>query len=146
MHNEFLIKYKYTISDIFSKVINFTFSSGVKIAKVIPVYKGGNNLDPNNYRQISILSCVSKIIEKCVYYRMIKYLDYIQVFHQYQYAFRQRSNSLNVNDVVMEIQDLDNNKLAAVLFTALKNVFDALNHEMLLDKLKVIGFRGLPLN
>ena len=39
------------------------------MAKVIPVFKGGNNLDVNNYRPISVLPVFSKILEKAISYR-----------------------------------------------------------------------------
>ena len=40
------------------------FPDRMKIAKVIPIYKGGDKTDVNNYRPISVLSCLSKVFEK----------------------------------------------------------------------------------
>ena len=62
-----------------SYVINLSFSSGVfpdalKIAKVLPLFKGGDSSDVNNYRPISLLS----ILDKIPY----------QIDHQSQYAER----------------------------------------------------------
>ena len=50
-------------------IINLSFSSGIfpdalKIAKVIPLHKGGSTLDLNNFRPISLLSIFDKIFEK----------------------------------------------------------------------------------
>ena len=42
------------------------------MAKVIPVFKGGNNLDVNNYRPISVLPVFSKILEKAIFNRLYK--------------------------------------------------------------------------
>ena len=55
-----------------SSIINLSFTSGIvpdqmKIAKVIPIYKGGPKEEVSNYHPISILPLFSKILEKCVY-------------------------------------------------------------------------------
>ena len=53
-------------------LLNLSLQSGkvpsdMKIAKVIPVLKKGDRLCVNNYRPISLLTCLSKILEKIVY-------------------------------------------------------------------------------
>ena len=50
-------------------IFNISFSTGIftsemKIAKVIPLFKNGNKSDFSNYRPISLLSQLSKILEK----------------------------------------------------------------------------------
>ena len=45
----------------------------LKMAKVIPVFKGGNNLDVNNYRPISVLPVFSKILEKAIFNRLYNF-------------------------------------------------------------------------
>ena len=40
------------------------FPDRMKIAKMIPIYKGGDKTDVNNYRPISVLPCLSKVFEK----------------------------------------------------------------------------------
>ncbi len=52
-----------------------TLPTKFKIAKVIPVFKSGDALDPSNYRPISLLSTFSKILEKIVHNRLFTYLD-----------------------------------------------------------------------
>ena len=46
----------------------------LKIAKVTPVYKAGDNSDISNYRPILVLACFSKILERLMYNRLYKYL------------------------------------------------------------------------
>ena len=57
------------------KLINLLFSEGtfpnlLKFANIIPLFKKGDNLDYNNYRPISIISNIGKLIEKIVHKRL----------------------------------------------------------------------------
>ena len=45
------------------------FPDTLKLAEVTPVFKKGDTLLVSNYRPISILTCISKIFEKCIYKR-----------------------------------------------------------------------------
>jgi len=60
--------------------LDFSFNHGIfpencKIAKVIPIHKTGDKSDPNNYRSISILTCLSKIFDKLIHKRITNFLD-----------------------------------------------------------------------
>ena len=62
------------------KLINFSFSEGtfpdiLKFANVIPVFKKGDNLVYNNYRPISLISNIDKLIEKIVHKRLYSFLE-----------------------------------------------------------------------
>ena len=68
------------ISEPLSSLINLPFDTGefpncLKLAKVIPVYKKGDQQECNNYRPISLLSNISKLIEKLLYNRLYKFLN-----------------------------------------------------------------------
>ena len=57
------------LSEILAKLINQCFTNGyfpkcLKLAKVIPIFKGGNTQDLGNWRPISITPCIAKLIEK----------------------------------------------------------------------------------
>jgi hypothetical protein len=59
-------------------LVNLSISSGVvpedmKIARVCPIFKKNSRLDVVNYRPISILIIISKILEKTVYLQLEKY-------------------------------------------------------------------------
>ena len=47
----------------------------LKLVKVIPIYKGGETQDVNNYRPISLLSIFDKIIEKIMHKRLYAFLE-----------------------------------------------------------------------
>ena len=81
------------ISPIVSKLINESFVSGVfpsilKIAKVIPIHKGGDKQHPSNYRPISTISTISKIVEKAMYNRLFTFLDNNNILSINQFGFR----------------------------------------------------------
>ena len=66
------------ISSSFAELINKSFQSGVfpdvlKIAKVIPIFKSESRVLCNNYRLISLLSNISKLIEKLMHKRVYSF-------------------------------------------------------------------------
>ena len=63
------LQYLFTLS--FEKTI---FPGDLKIVKVPPVFKAGDNAELSNYRPISVLPCFSKILERVIYNRLYKYL------------------------------------------------------------------------
>ena len=80
----------------FSHVANLTFTTGnvpqkLKLAKVIPIFKSGNKYLMNNYRPISLLPSFSKLLEKLVYNRMIKFIEHHNILYEHQYGFRKKT-------------------------------------------------------
>ena len=62
-------------------IINLSLETGVvptewKMAKVIPIFKSGSMAEIDNYRPISILPTLSKILEKMVHKRLMKHLEF----------------------------------------------------------------------
>lgn len=48
----------------------------MKIATIAPIYKdSGDFNDPTKFRPISLLPIIGKIFEKCIYFRLFKYLE-----------------------------------------------------------------------
>ena len=74
-------------------IFKLSFSTGVvpmqfKIAKVIPIFKSGDKSQMDNYRPISLLSSFSKIMEKIIAARLIKFLDNNNILSKWQFGFR----------------------------------------------------------
>ena len=68
-----------------------TYPDKLKIAKVIPIFKKGDQTSVNNYRPISILSIINKIFEKILYSRLIKFVDKSNILYKYQFGFRKKT-------------------------------------------------------
>ena len=69
-------------------IINLSFSTGIvpeqlKLAKVIPVFKKNDKQDPGNYRPISLLSIINKIMEKVMYARVMSFLNKNNILYKF---------------------------------------------------------------
>ena len=118
------------------------FPSPFKLAKVKPVFKKGPKTNVSNYRPISLLPILSKVIEKVVHEQTTKFLNNNNIFYKYQSGFR-NNHSTNLflsflNEKVLE--GFDNGVYTGIILTDLQKGFDTLNHNSLLDKLLPIGF------
>ena len=73
-------------------IINLSLETGVvprecKVAKVIPLYKSGSLAEIDNYRPISILPTLSKILEKIVRQQLMAHLERHILLFEYQFCF-----------------------------------------------------------
>ena len=77
------------LADLFNK--SFTtgiFPSALKIARIIPIHKKDSKLECCNYRPISILSNLDKILEKLMYKRLYSFLEANNIIYNLQFGFR----------------------------------------------------------
>jgi hypothetical protein len=96
------------ISPVLCHIINKSLTIGKvpnmwKLAKVTPLYKSGNLNDLNNYRPISVLSSISKIIEKIVCKHLLEYLTLNKLISDKQFGFRSRYSTV---DALLSIQKI----------------------------------------
>ena len=125
------------------------FPDTAKIAKVIPVYKGKklDATDLTNYRPISLLPIVGKVIEKIMHTQLSGYLNQNKILFPSQYGFRKNHNtSFATMDFLDKVaKSVDNGEFAFGVFIDLSKAFDTINHELLLTKLAHYGVTGLAL-
>ena len=125
-----------------------TFPEAMKIAEVIPLHKGKERYIESNYRPISLLTTMSKILEKIVYNRVYKFLNKTGQIVDTQYGFREGHSCDNaVSHLVGKILKNQENKLDTVtIYLDLSKAFDTLDHEIVLEKMYQYGIRGEAYN
>lgn len=123
------------------------FPTNLKKSIVIPIFKTGNRDNVNNYRPISLLPTLSKILEKIINIRLQNYLEKYNLLSSNQYGFRAKMSTVDaINKLVTHaVQQLDNNKKCVGIFLDLAKAFDTVSIPLLLRKLEFIGIRGVAL-
>lgn len=120
------------------------FPKTFKTAIIIPLLKKGNPESVSNYRPISILSTLSKILEKIVHKRLLSFLLKYSYFSPKQYGFLPgKSTEKALLDKIHEIiHNLESKKQVACVYFDITKAFDAVQHDVLLEKLERLGVRG----
>ena len=76
----------------------------MKLAEIIPVYKSKEKNFMTNYRPISLLIIILKLLEKAMYKRIYHFLDSNNVFFENQYGFREnRSCTYAIYELISHI-------------------------------------------
>ena len=144
--------YSHYFAPSISTLINNSFNTGkfpklFKIAHILPIHKKGDKTKIENYRPISILHFMSKVFERCLYNRLIRFFDLNNILSPKQFGFRKNCSTQDaiINLTELIFQNLNKKMSTINVFIDYRKAFDTINHKILLRKLSKYGVRGLPL-
>ena len=134
------------VAPVLTHIVNCSLESGIfpsrwKFATVKPIKKCLNPLSPSDYRPISILPAMSKVLEKLVCSQIVKYLNLNNLMDCYQSGFRSQHSTatalLKVTDDLF--QGIDESKISLLVLIDYSKAFDRVNHNILLAKMESLG-------
>ena len=124
------------------------FPTSEKCAKITPVYKSGERTKMDNYRPISVLPVLSKVLEKVVHKQIYEYLETNKLLSPNQFGFRRSRSTQHAvtyfSDYVRK--HMDDGEYTGAVFVDLKKAFDTVDHGRLLSKLPSYGIKGKELS
>ncbi|XP_057324196.1 uncharacterized protein LOC130666890 [Microplitis mediator] len=130
-----------------TKLFNLSLSTGCfpsawKQSYVLPLPKVRSPIELRDYRPISLLCTLSKSLERCVHDQIMNYLTSNDIFDEYQTAFRM---GLNTQDAILELCDdirlnMSDSMITIAIFFDFSKAFDSVVFEILIYKLKAMGF------
>ena len=153
LSNKLLKFIKDEIAKPLTMIINQSLQTGIfpdklKLAKVLPIHKKNDDNILDNYRPISVLPTISKVLERIMYNQIYNHFTELKLFFDSQYGFRTRhSTELAALELIDRIVvKMDQNKIPLNIYLDLSKAFDTINHEILIYKLKHYGIIGNSLN
>ncbi len=133
------------LTDLFNKSMDEgVFPKLWKMSNVSPVYKKAFRYLKENYRPVSLLSCVSKIMERIVYNALYNYFKVNGLLSERNSGFKEKDSTINqlVHLCHQIYQGLDSAKDICLVFLDVSKAFDKVYHPALLHKLERMGVSG----
>ena len=139
----------HTIAPSVTKLLNLLICTGEfprpwKCSRITALFKSGDRTSASNYRPISILPTLSKILEKATYSQLYHYLTANDLLTKKQFGFRKGFSTESALTTFADevLLNMEQGKLCWALFVDLTKAFDTVDHGILLSKLFSIGLSG----
>ena len=113
-----------------------------KIHQITPIFKAGDRSCVNNYRPVSLLCCVSKVLERLIFDKIVQFVT--QQISPSQFGFLRHHSSLQQLLIFLSkiISSLESKQAFDVIYMDFKKAFDSVPHRELLHKLRSVGILG----
>ena len=123
-------------------IIQCKFPDRWKMSKVLPLYKTGDQSELKNYRPVSILLPISKVLEKIVYEQIYSYFTRNNLFHENLHGYR---SNRSTQTALLQMYDrwsraAHEGMLSGGVLLDLSSAFDLVDPNLLLEKLKIYHF------
>ena len=117
------------------------FPSCWKLSKIIPLHKKQSQLKKENYRPVSILSPLSKVLEKVVYVQMYSYFETKKLFHPSLHGYRDGRSTMTALLSMYDkwVSAANDGEVSGIVLVDLSAAFDLVPAGILLEKLKIYG-------
>ena len=146
----------FILKDVFEKIplqLTYLFNQSMSlgmfpeswaVAIVTPIPKAGNPHLATNWRLISIIPLIGKLMEKMCNSLLMRHLEFHSLLCDEQYGFRPKRSTSNAifNFLKNIIDEINNRKIVGAIYLDFSKAFDSINHTRLQNKLKDMG---LPL-
>ena len=118
------------------------FPDACKIVKLKPLFKRGSKMDPKNYRPISLLPLMPKVLERIKREQSMEFLDKHNILYKFQSGFRKNhSTDFCLSYLIDKIsKGFDSGLLTGMILIDLQKAFDTIDHNILLLKMSSLGF------
>ena len=133
------------LASIFSKSLSETkIPPDWKRAHVVPIFKGGDKSNVENYRPVSLTSLVCKTLESIIKDRIVEFLDENDLIRDSQHGFRKNRSCLTnlLEFFDMATESFDRGKQFDVAYLDFSKAFDKVPHKRLCLQLKCHGING----
>ena len=127
---------------IFNKsLLQCKYPTSWKIAHVIAIFKKGDKSLPSNYRPISLISCVGKIMERVIYKYVFNHLQRNKLIYEYQSGFLPKYSTVHqlLEMYNCILNSLEKKEISCFVFCEFSKAFDKVWHKGLIHKIKSYG-------
>ena len=125
-----------------------TFPSTWKSGKVTAIFKSDDQSNASNYRPITILPTISKVLEKAVHSQVYRYLIDNKILTPRQFGFRPKLSTeialAHFTDTILT--NMDKGLVTEAVFLDLDKAFDTVDHSLLFEKLGSYGLSNDSVN